>query len=162
MASATAQPVLIIGSGLSGLLLAHSLRKASIPVQIFEKDTHSDSRYQGYRIRMGDLGLSALENTLSPELYKRFEETCGTNVKPNGMVDAFTGECSGMGMFARAGGPKEKGADGKQPSGPPVGPAGKSVSSLLSIACSSPLLTFSLCNGMIAERSRPKSTQFHA
>lgn len=69
-------PILIIGSGLGGLLLAQGLRRASIPFHVFERDADPSTRLQGYRIRVSGEGITALESTLPPKLFKRFEDTC--------------------------------------------------------------------------------------
>lgn len=42
--------VLIVGAGLGGLSLAQCLRKQSISFEIFDRDAHEDSRFQGWAI----------------------------------------------------------------------------------------------------------------
>ncbi|KAG5976151.1 hypothetical protein E4U55_007470 [Claviceps digitariae] len=44
------KPVLISGAGVVGLTLAHGLKKANIPFQIFERDEHIDARGHGWAI----------------------------------------------------------------------------------------------------------------
>lgn len=85
-------PVLIIGSGLGGLTLAQALAKHHIPFRIFERDAIRDQRFQGYRIRIHQLGLDALRECLPPRAFARFEETCAVNVKLSGRIDARTGQ----------------------------------------------------------------------
>jgi 2-polyprenyl-6-methoxyphenol hydroxylase-like FAD-dependent oxidoreductase len=85
-------PVLIIGSGLGGLTLAHSLAKHSIPYRIFERDGQESQRAQGYRISISDGGADGLRAALSPELYDRFEATCGEAHPPVGRIDAPSGK----------------------------------------------------------------------
>ncbi|KAK7215140.1 hypothetical protein V2G26_003143 [Clonostachys chloroleuca] len=78
------KPVLIIGSGLSGLALGQSLKRLGIPFHIFERDAANDQRAQGYRIRINQIGLDALRACVPEDVYKRFEETTGENCKPSG------------------------------------------------------------------------------
>lgn len=73
------KPVLITGSGLSGLTLAQALKRHGIPFRIFERDAASDHRAQGYRIRINDFGLEALRKCLPENVYARFEETTAQN-----------------------------------------------------------------------------------
>ncbi|KAL6875066.1 FAD/NAD(P)-binding domain-containing protein [Trichoderma novae-zelandiae] len=46
------RPVLIIGAGVVGLTLAHGLKKANIPFEIYERDDNIDARGQGYAITL--------------------------------------------------------------------------------------------------------------
>lgn len=93
----TPLPILIIGSGLGGLLLAQGLLSASIPFAIYERDAAPSARPQGYRIRISGEGIAALETTLPPAIFRRFEETCAQvkllgAVGPGGAaIDARTG-----------------------------------------------------------------------
>ncbi|KAE8314429.1 hypothetical protein BDV41DRAFT_533623 [Aspergillus transmontanensis] len=89
------RPILIIGGGLGGLCLAQALRKHNIPFKLFEKDAEIDYRPQGYRLRISEDGIYALQYALTPEIYTLFEQTCaaglafGVQVKPDGSpVDA--------------------------------------------------------------------------
>ena len=68
--------ILIIGGGLGGLCLAQGLKKAGHPFHVFERDATSSWRPQGYRLRINGEGANALKETLSPELWERFEKTC--------------------------------------------------------------------------------------
>jgi 2-polyprenyl-6-methoxyphenol hydroxylase-like FAD-dependent oxidoreductase len=72
----SARPVLIAGAGLGGLLLAQSLRSHRIPFKLYERDTDSSSRSQGYRIRISVDGLTALEQVLDPAHFERFRAGC--------------------------------------------------------------------------------------
>ncbi|KAJ7673445.1 hypothetical protein B0H17DRAFT_1242682 [Mycena rosella] len=73
---ATTPKVLIIGTGISGLTVAQGLRKNNIPFRIFERDPDFAVRAQGYRIRIPGAGITALEETLSPELLVQVKESC--------------------------------------------------------------------------------------
>ncbi|CZR65779.1 uncharacterized protein PAC_15679 [Phialocephala subalpina] len=77
MASITRKPILISGAGLASLLLAQSLRRASIPFQVFERDASISFRAQGYRLRLSSEGLDAIESVLGPEDFQKFWDTCG-------------------------------------------------------------------------------------
>lgn len=93
---APGKPILISGGGLASLLLAQALRRASIPVQIFERDNDMSFRGQGYRLRLSDLGLNAIESVLGgPDdpAWHRFWAACGkTGGAGFAKVDARTGE----------------------------------------------------------------------
>jgi 2-polyprenyl-6-methoxyphenol hydroxylase-like FAD-dependent oxidoreductase len=65
-------PVLIIGAGVVGLTLAQSLKKDGIPFQIFERDTHVDSRAHGWGITV-HWALDALKACLPPHVISRLE-----------------------------------------------------------------------------------------
>jgi 2-polyprenyl-6-methoxyphenol hydroxylase-like FAD-dependent oxidoreductase len=73
------KPILISGAGLSGLLLARSLRSRNIPFELYERDSAGSSRSQGYRIRLSSQGLNALEAVLSPDAYADFKAGCSDN-----------------------------------------------------------------------------------
>ncbi|KAH8600660.1 hypothetical protein B0O99DRAFT_648833 [Bisporella sp. PMI_857] len=93
MAATTRKPILISGAGISSLLLAQSLRRASIPFQIFERDASINFRGQGYRLRLSSEGLDAIESVLSPEDWQIFWDTCGkTGGGGFATIDVTTGE----------------------------------------------------------------------
>jgi 2-polyprenyl-6-methoxyphenol hydroxylase-like FAD-dependent oxidoreductase len=87
------KPILISGGGLASLLLAQSLRRASIPFVIFERDASISFRAQGYRLRLSTEGLAAIEEALSPEAFERFWDVCGkTSGSGVNGLDGITGE----------------------------------------------------------------------
>ncbi|PNY29230.1 Tetracycline resistance protein from transposon [Tolypocladium capitatum] len=50
--ASSAKPVIIIGAGVVGLTLAHGLKKANIPFEIYERDAHIDARPHGWAITL--------------------------------------------------------------------------------------------------------------
>ncbi|WP_434383386.1 FAD-dependent oxidoreductase [Melittangium boletus] len=56
--------VVIVGAGIGGLTLAQGLRKAGVSVAVYEQDTASGLRHQGYRVPLHPPSLHALEQTL--------------------------------------------------------------------------------------------------
>ena len=83
----TQQPVLIIGSGLGGLTLAHSLAKHHIPYAIYERDSAASQRAQGYRVSIDEGGANGLRNALDAKTFQRFEETCAASNPVGGRID---------------------------------------------------------------------------
>ena len=77
MTTIAQKPILISGAGLASLLLAKALRRASIPFQIFERDSSISFRAQGYRLRLSTEGLDAIQSALGPEDFQRFWDICG-------------------------------------------------------------------------------------
>ena len=122
------KPVLIVGSGIGGLTLAHGMRSAGIPYRIYERDPSHSSRAQGYRIRIHGPALDYLEKVLPAPVYKRFIHTCGRSVPGRigpgmGRLDAFTGEKI-TGMINTVGGPAAGAGRGGSGPGPGQGPGG--------------------------------------
>jgi 2-polyprenyl-6-methoxyphenol hydroxylase-like FAD-dependent oxidoreductase len=79
-------------------LLAQSLRRSSIPFQIFERDSSVSFRAQGYRLRLSSEGLDAIESVLGPEGWPTFWDACGkTGGGGSGAINAVTGEKLGDG-----------------------------------------------------------------
>lgn len=91
----SSKPILISGAGLSGLLLARSLRYENIPFLLYERDRSIAARAQGYRIRISTDGLNALKDVLSEGDYQHFlTGTASTTGGAGGInsLDAITGE----------------------------------------------------------------------
>src|ERR1700760_2705095 len=80
MASASPPPmqrslhVLIVGGGLSGLCLAHGLRKHGHTCEVFERDPDF-SRKTGYMLHMNAYGGEGLRTCLPDDLYELYLET---------------------------------------------------------------------------------------
>jgi 2-polyprenyl-6-methoxyphenol hydroxylase-like FAD-dependent oxidoreductase len=86
------KPVLIAGAGISSLLLAQSLLRSRIPFQVFERDASISFRGQGYRLRLSDEGMNAIESVLEND-YQKFYDICGkTGGSGFAGFDAVTGE----------------------------------------------------------------------
>ncbi|KAK0651178.1 hypothetical protein B0T16DRAFT_321096 [Cercophora newfieldiana] len=66
--------VIIIGAGISGLLLAQYLQKCGIPYQIFERDADLTTRGVGWGLTL-HWSLPALRQLLPEELLRRIPET---------------------------------------------------------------------------------------
>ncbi|KAG9254011.1 uncharacterized protein F5Z01DRAFT_111621 [Emericellopsis atlantica] len=91
--SLSAKPVLISGAGLASLLFAQSLRQSNIPFRIFERDASFVFRAQGYRLRLSDEGLDAIESVLDPPTWTKFWDACGQTAGAGFAAwDAVTGE----------------------------------------------------------------------
>ena len=73
----TTKPILISGAGIASLLLAQSLRLSNIPFRIFERDASFAFRAQGYRLRLSDEGLDAIESVLDKATWAKFWDVCG-------------------------------------------------------------------------------------
>ncbi|KAF2013889.1 FAD/NAD(P)-binding domain-containing protein [Aaosphaeria arxii CBS 175.79] len=87
------KPILISGGGLSALLLARSLLRSNIPFLVFERDASISFRAQGYRLRLSNEGLDAVEAVLGPEGFAKFYDACGkTGGAGFAAVDPLTGE----------------------------------------------------------------------
>ncbi|KAF2624362.1 FAD binding domain-containing protein [Macroventuria anomochaeta] len=67
-------PVLIIGAGISGLLLAQQLRQLNIPFQIFERDNDFSTRGSGWGLTL-HWSLPALRKLLPEDLLSRLPDT---------------------------------------------------------------------------------------
>ncbi|KAK9418083.1 putative FAD/NAD(P)-binding domain-containing protein [Seiridium unicorne] len=67
-------PILIIGAGVAGLVLAQGLRLRSIPFHLFERHSRSHSS-QGHRFRISKDGQTALDGILSPQLQSLLRRT---------------------------------------------------------------------------------------
>jgi 2-polyprenyl-6-methoxyphenol hydroxylase-like FAD-dependent oxidoreductase len=71
--------VVVIGGGIGGLCLAQGLRKAGVPVSVYERDRTPTSRLQGYRIHVSPRGARSLRECLPNDLWDAFEASCGTS-----------------------------------------------------------------------------------
>ncbi|KAM0812771.1 putative FAD-binding domain-containing protein [Seiridium cardinale] len=67
-------PILIIGAGVAGLVLAQGLRLHSIPFRLFERHSRSHGS-QGHRFRISKDGQAALDSILSPQLQSLLRRT---------------------------------------------------------------------------------------
>lgn len=106
--------VLIIGGGLGGLCLAHGLKKAGIPHEVFERDSDPSARMQGYRLHIDIRGAQGLYQCLPPNLYELFLATTG---KPGVQVSVVTKKLKLLHVHTFAGEP-DKTDDGAKPKNP--------------------------------------------
>jgi salicylate hydroxylase len=84
----TSLHITIIGAGIGGLCLAQGLQQAGIAFDVYEKDAATDSRRQGYRLRLDQTGLAALAACLPPQLNALLTP-CGAPFSPGvRMIDA--------------------------------------------------------------------------
>ncbi|KAJ8110088.1 hypothetical protein OPT61_g6972 [Boeremia exigua] len=67
-------PVLIIGAGISGLLIAQQLRQLNIPFRIFERDSDFSTRGPGWGLTL-HWSLPALRELLPEDLLLRLPDT---------------------------------------------------------------------------------------
>ena len=67
--------LLVVGSGLGGLCLAHALRNNHIDIEVFERDSSPWERAQGYRLHLEADALNALREVLAPDLHQLFTAT---------------------------------------------------------------------------------------
>ena len=72
----TTRPVIIVGAGIAGLVLAQGLQHRGIPYELYERDD-GQSRTQGYRIRLNLAGLRGLREILPGQVYEEVKWTCG-------------------------------------------------------------------------------------
>lgn len=80
MTAATMTPaapnVLVIGGGTGGLCLAHGLRRAGVPVTVYERDRSRVEGPHGFWIGIDPDGSRALHECLSNDLYDTFVASC--------------------------------------------------------------------------------------
>ncbi|GAB1513713.1 FAD-dependent oxidoreductase [Actinophytocola sp. KF-1] len=69
----------IIGGGTGGLCLAQALRKAGVPVAVYERSGVRTERLQGYRVHINPKGAAALHECLPADQWQAFVETCGSS-----------------------------------------------------------------------------------
>ncbi|KAM0283164.1 hypothetical protein ACHAQH_002646 [Verticillium albo-atrum] len=74
MAPPSEEPVLIIGAGISGLLLAQHLHRRSVPFRIFDRDADFTTRGVGWGLTL-HWSLSAIRALLPHSLVERLPET---------------------------------------------------------------------------------------
>jgi 2-polyprenyl-6-methoxyphenol hydroxylase-like FAD-dependent oxidoreductase len=61
--------VIVIGAGLGGLALAHCLLRVGIDVDVYERDSAVEARFQGYRIGLLDRGVDDLRHAVPERLH---------------------------------------------------------------------------------------------
>jgi 2-polyprenyl-6-methoxyphenol hydroxylase-like FAD-dependent oxidoreductase len=68
--------VIIIGGGTGGMCLAHGLKRAGVPVAVYERYGSRRDGLYGYRVGIDPTGNRALRECLPPELFDTFVATC--------------------------------------------------------------------------------------
>jgi 2-polyprenyl-6-methoxyphenol hydroxylase-like FAD-dependent oxidoreductase len=79
--------VLIIGGGTGGMCLAHGLRRAGVPVTVYERDRTRADGLHGYRVGINPTGNRALRECLPPELFDTFIATCARSPRYFNVLD---------------------------------------------------------------------------
>lgn len=79
--------IAIIGGGPGGLALAQGLRKNGIEAAVFERDAVRADYVQGFRLRLRQRGLDALEANLPAHLFEAFLATLGQAPSENVALD---------------------------------------------------------------------------
>lgn len=87
--------VIIIGAGLSGLALAQSLLRHNISCKVYESDPSLSVRAQGYRVRISDEGIQALEESLTEADFTKLESSCNINPGSSNIPQATLSAVSG-------------------------------------------------------------------
>ncbi|KQZ52904.1 MULTISPECIES: NAD(P)/FAD-dependent oxidoreductase [Ensifer] len=79
--------VAIIGGGPGGLTLAQGLRKNGIDTAVFERDQVRSDYVQGFRMRIRQRGIDALQANLPAHLFQAFLDTLGLAPTENLVLD---------------------------------------------------------------------------
>jgi len=79
--------IAIIGGGPGGLALAQGLKKNGIESAVFERDAVRADYVQGFRLRLRQRGLDALEANLPAHLFEAFLATLGRAPTENVTLD---------------------------------------------------------------------------
>lgn len=78
--------VIVIGAGLGGLALAHNLTALGIDVEVHERDSAVESRFQGYRVGLLNRGIDDLHHAVPPRLHALLEAISGDVTGPGRAV----------------------------------------------------------------------------
>jgi len=79
--------VAIIGGGPGGLALAQGLKKNGIDTAVFERDSVRSDYVQGFRMRIRQRGIDALQANLPAHLFQAFLDTLGLAPTENLLLD---------------------------------------------------------------------------
>lgn len=74
--------VLIVGGGLSGLMLSNVLKSQGIGCEVFERDSDPDARHQGFSTTFHE-GLKALKEHMSKDRLQDFGKQVGVDHENN-------------------------------------------------------------------------------
>jgi 2-polyprenyl-6-methoxyphenol hydroxylase-like FAD-dependent oxidoreductase len=67
--------ILVVGAGLGGLCLSHSLQRMGAEVSVFDRDASPWARPQGYRLHLDADAVAAIHAAVPNQLYRLFEAT---------------------------------------------------------------------------------------
>ncbi|MGF6177297.1 FAD-dependent oxidoreductase [Ensifer sp. 4252] len=79
--------IAIIGGGPGGLALAQGLKKNGSDTAVFERDPVRTDYVQGFRMRIRQRGIDALQANLTPHLFQAFLGTLGLAPTENLLLD---------------------------------------------------------------------------
>ncbi|KAI8887443.1 FAD/NAD(P)-binding domain-containing protein [Backusella circina FSU 941] len=84
------QKVIIIGAGLGGLVVAHACQSQNIPYELFERDSSSESRTQGWSISL-HMAIDSIKNAVTfPGAFDHFGKRVSVNREdPDGIAFSF-------------------------------------------------------------------------
>ncbi|TKX25775.1 O-methyltransferase-like protein 7 [Elsinoe australis] len=85
-------PVLVVGGGIGGLLLAQGLKKNGVDFLVFERDLTEDWRPQGYRLKLEDDAAAALKESLPQDVYDQFQVSCAISTVGETDYDPISGQ----------------------------------------------------------------------
>ena len=92
--------VAVIGGGPGGLTLAQGLKRNGVDVAVFEKSRVRDDYVQGFRMRIRQRGLDALEACLPPHLHEAFLATLGRAPSESGIFDEWLRPLDDLGALS--------------------------------------------------------------
>lgn len=93
--------IAIIGGGPGGLALAQGLKKNGIDAAVFERDPVRADYVQGFRMRIRQRGIDALQANLPPYLFQAFLDTLGLAPTENLILDESFERLEDIGQASR-------------------------------------------------------------
>ena len=91
--------IIIIGAGIGGLCLGQGLKKSGISFSIFERDSSTHARSQGYRLKISPDGADVLQQCLSEEAWNLFQKSSAALTKGVTKANGITGEVADLSNF---------------------------------------------------------------
>lgn len=93
--------IAIVGGGPGGLALAQGLKKNGIDTAVFERDPVRADYVQGFRMRIRQRGIDALQANLPPRLFQAFLDTLGLAPSENLLLDENFARLEDTGQASR-------------------------------------------------------------